>query len=162
MVANPPRSHSVSTPLAAHAPAFLESGRKYLQAVDRDHHGRHRFGPMVAVNTVCLAVEHLLYGLCLSWGVLPEGSCLIGLANESVRATPLAPAAMDCCLRLSGLFDVCSLLPDTRLDDLCPADAAQALTWGRELAESIDCALPPSACRNPATERRSVHVPCRS
>ncbi len=162
MVANPPRPPSVSTPLAVHAPAFLESGRRFLHAVDRDHHGRRRFGPVVAVNTVCLAIEHLLYGLCLSWGVLPEGSCLIGLANESVRATPLAPAAVECCLRLSGLFDVCSLFPDTRIDDLCPTDAAQALAWGIELAVSIDCALPPSARPNPVTERRSAHVPCRS
>jgi hypothetical protein len=100
---------------------------------------------LVTVNTVCLAVEHLLYGLCLSWGVLPEGSCLVGLASESVRATPLAPVAAEYSAQLSAMLDVCSLFPDTSIEDLRPEDADQALVWGHALAECILRALPSSS-----------------
>lgn len=139
---HPPR---FSGPLATHAPACLRSGTDFLRAAEGDHRGRRRFGPVVTVNTVCLAVEHLLYGLCLSWGILPEGSCLVGLAAESVRATPLAPVAAECSARLSALLDVCSLFPDTPVEKLRPEDADQALAWGRELADLIHRALPASS-----------------
>ncbi len=145
MVTNNTNPTSFSGPVATHAPTYLKSGAEFLQAAERDHRGRRRFGPVVTVNTVCLAVEHLLYGLCLSWGLLPEGSCLIGLATESVQATPLVPAAAECCAQLSGLLDVCSLFPDSHIEDLRPEDADQALVWGRELAASIHRALPSSS-----------------
>jgi len=148
MVAPIPRPPS-ATPLAAHAPAFLDSGDAFLRAAERDHLGRKRFGPVVTVNTICLAVEHLLYGLCLSWGLLPEGSCLIGLTNDSVHATPLPEPAPARSAQLSGLLDVCSLFPETRIGDLRPEDADQAIVWGRELAETIHRALPSASPLTP-------------
>ena len=157
MVALIPRPPSATTPLAAHAPAFLDSGTAFLRAAERDHLGRKRFGPVVTVNTICLAVEHLLYGLCLSWGLLPEGSCLIGLAAESVHATPLAESATERSAQLSGLLDVCFLFPNTRIEDLRPEDADLAIVWGRELAETIHRALPSSS---PLIPNRATEEEC--
>jgi hypothetical protein len=131
--------------LVARSAEFLDAGMAYMRAAELDHRKRQRFGAPTTINIACMAVENLLYGLCLAWGILPEGSCLHSLSTEAAEHTPLRAADAARAAELSGLLDVCSLAPKTNFDHLLPEDAEQAIIWGRELEQAIHGALPPSS-----------------
>jgi hypothetical protein len=148
--------------LVARSSEFLDAGTAYLHAADRDHRVRQRFGAVATINIACLAVENLLYGLCLAWGILPEGSCLHSLSTEAARNTPFSSSDATRAAELSGLLDVCSLAPETNFDHLLPEDAEQALVWGRELEQAVHRALPPSSpasTKAPAAETPPCSTP---